>query len=143
MTKLSPLFLRLALGVSFLSAVADRFGFWGLPGSPSVSWGNWQNFLSYSNAVNSFVPHQLAEVLAVAATGLEILLGWLLILGYRVRLAALVSGILLLSFALAMTISFGFKPSLYYSVWTGAAAAFLLSTATSNMYSIDQIISKK
>lgn len=143
MTKLSPLFLRLALGVSFLSAVADRFGFWGLPGSPSVSWGNWQNFLTYSNSVNSFVPHQLGEVLALAATGLEVLLGLLLILGYRVRLAALVSGILLLSFALAMTVSFGFKPPLDYSVWTGAAAAFLLSTVTSNIYSIDQIISKK
>jgi putative oxidoreductase len=89
------------------------------------------------------MPHHLGDVLAVAATGLEVLLGLLLIMGYRVRLAALVSGILLTCFALAMTLSFGFKPPLDYSVWTGAAASFILSTSSSNIYSIDQIISKK
>ena len=34
LAKLSSLFLRLALGTSFLSAVADRFGLWGASGQP-------------------------------------------------------------------------------------------------------------
>ncbi len=33
----SSIFLRLALGFSFLSAVADRFGFWGSFGKPHVA----------------------------------------------------------------------------------------------------------
>ncbi len=36
----SSVLLRLALGISFVSAVADRFGLWGVYGQPNVSWGN-------------------------------------------------------------------------------------------------------
>ncbi len=139
----AQLFLRVTLSVSFLSAVADRFGFWGAPGSASVSWGDWQSFVSYSNSVNSFVPAALGNVLAILATTLEVLLALLLLAGYKLRLAAIASGVLLTLFALAMTISFGIKPSLDYSVWTGAAACFLLSTVSSNAYSLDGLLSKK
>ena len=37
LAKWSSLYLRLALGLSFLSAVADRFGLWGTYGQPNVS----------------------------------------------------------------------------------------------------------
>jgi hypothetical protein len=32
--ELSPVFLRIALGTSFLSAVADRLGLWGASANP-------------------------------------------------------------------------------------------------------------
>lgn len=137
------LFLRLALSVSFLSAVADRLGYWGLPGSPSVSWGNWENFVRYSNAVNGYVSPALGEVFAVVATVLEVLLALLLLIGYQLRLSALCSGLLLLLFALSMTVSFGIKPSLDYSVWTGAAASFLLSNMTPSFFSLDFYLANK
>jgi len=35
------LILRIVLGITMLSAVADRFGLWGAPGDPGVAWGNW------------------------------------------------------------------------------------------------------
>ena len=35
LAKFSSVFLRLALGISFLSAVADRFGLWAFIGSPT------------------------------------------------------------------------------------------------------------
>ena len=139
-TTITQLFLRLALSVSFLSAVADRFGWWGGPGSPGVSWGNWQNFVAYSNSVNGFLPTSLGNVLAVAATTLEVLLPVLLLIGYKTRIAAIGSGFLLLLFALGMTISFGAKAPLDYSVWTGAAASFLLSTIATYRYSVDQAV---
>ncbi|MBT1707219.1 DoxX family membrane protein [Fulvivirgaceae bacterium PWU5] len=139
-TTLSQAFLRLALSASYLSAVADRFGLWGAPGTPGVSWGNWQNFIAYSNSVNSFVPPLLGNVLAIVATTLEVILPALLLIGYKIRLASLASGIVLLLFALAMTISFGMKAPLDYSVWTGAAASFLLSALPTYPYSLDQAI---
>lgn len=138
----SQLFLRIALSVSFLSAVADRFGLWGLPGSDGVVWGNWGNFLNYSSAVNSFVPKSFNEILAVIATALELILPLFLLIGYKVKQAAFASGLLLLAFAVSMTISFGFKAPLDYSVWTGAGASFLLSAIGCYSFSLDELLKK-
>ncbi len=139
----SSLFLRLAIAASFLSAVADRFGFWGIPGSPSVSWGNWENFVSYSNAINFYVSPAVGEVFAGVATALEVIFALLLLVGYQLRLTALSSGVLLLAFALSMTLSFGIKPPLDYSVWTGAAACFLLSSLGTCPFSFDFYLADK
>ena len=40
LAKFSSVFLRLALGISFLSAVAGRFDLWGVYGQANASWGN-------------------------------------------------------------------------------------------------------
>ncbi len=143
LTSRAQLFLRLAISGSFLSAVADRFGLWGVPGSASVAWGNWENFLAYSNSVNSFVSPGFGYVLAVVATALEIILPLLLLVGYKIKITAATSGVLLTGFAVAMTISFGIKAPLDYSVFTAAAACFLLSTITSYSYSVDELLSRK
>lgn len=139
----SQLFLRIALSFSFLSAVADRFGFWGTPGSNGVVWGNWQNFVAYSNSVNSFLPESIAEVLAVVATVLEIILPLLLLVGYQLRAVAFLSGMLLATFGIAMTVSLGFKTPFDYSVWTAAGGCFLLSSISNFRYSLDGTLKKK
>lgn len=137
------LFLRIAVAISFLSAVADRFGLWGSPGTTNVAWGNWQNFVAYSNAVNSFSPPELGKILAAIATLLEIIIPALLLVGYKLRVTSIIAGVLLLFFALAMTYSFGIKPSLDYSVWTASAACFLLSAIKEHRYSVDYMLSNK
>ncbi|WP_447635390.1 DoxX family membrane protein [Flavobacterium microcysteis] len=142
MKTFSQVFLRTALSVSYLSAVADRFGIWGAPGSKSVSWGTWDNFVAYSNSVNSFASPAIGTLLAYVATALEILLPVLLLIGYKLKWVSLFSGVLLLGFALAMTLSFGLKAPLDYSVFTGAAASFLLSTLDSYKYSLDNYLTK-
>lgn len=138
----SQFFLRIALSFSFLSAVADRFGFWGLPGSDGVVWGNWENFVNYSNAVNSFVPKSFNEILAILATALELILPLFLLIGYKLKQVAFLSGMLLLAFGLSMTISFGIKPPFDYSVWTGAGASFLLSAIGCYSFSVDEWLKK-
>ena len=52
----SSVFLRFALGFTFLSAVADRFGFWGAFGEPHVAWGNFARFVAYTGKLNWFLP---------------------------------------------------------------------------------------
>src|SRR3954449_7551353 len=96
MRGFSSLFLRLALGLSFLSAVADRFGVWGAFGQPSVSWGNFARFVAYTGQLNWFLPEALIPALAIMATGVEALLGLCLVIGWHTRAAALLSGILLI-----------------------------------------------
>ena len=88
----SSLFLRLALGVSFLSALADRFGLWGTVGQPNVSWGSFARFVAYKGKLNWFLPEALIPALAVIATCAEALLGLCLVIGWHTRTAALLSG---------------------------------------------------
>jgi uncharacterized membrane protein YphA (DoxX/SURF4 family) len=125
-TRYAALYVRVALGAAFLSAVADRFGFWGASGKPNVAWGDFQHFTQYAGMVNSFLPARVIPVLAWMATIAETTFGLGLILGIYKQAMAIGSAILLLMFALAMSISFGIKAPLDYSVFTASAAAFLL-----------------
>lgn len=137
------LFVRVAVAATFLSAVADRLGYWGEPGSPGVSWGNWENFVAYSNQLNFFVPPRAGGLLALTATVLEVVFALLLLIGYKTRIISIASGILLMLFATTMTLALGIKSSFDYSVWIGASAGFLLSTLSTYHYSLDHYLQKK
>ena len=56
LTRFAAIALRVALAAGFLSAVADRFGLWGMPGTPGVAWGDWSHFLTYTGRLNGFFP---------------------------------------------------------------------------------------
>jgi putative oxidoreductase len=124
--RIAPLVLRLALGLTLLSAVADRFGIWGPPGAATVAWGDWTHFVAYTAKVNSYLPGAFAPLLAIAATAAEALLGITLIFGVLRRPVAFASAALFALFAGAMTISFGIKAPLDFSVVIDFAAALLL-----------------
>lgn len=132
------LFLRLAISVTMLSAVADRFGFWG----DNSAWGNWGNFEKCTQQLTFFLPEMLSTFSAYAATFFEILFPLMLILGFKTKIAAYGSGFLLLVFALSMAIALGIKAPLDYSVWVGSAAAFLLATQKEFYFSIDTLTKK-
>jgi uncharacterized membrane protein YphA (DoxX/SURF4 family) len=128
-SEIGVICLRWALGVTFLSAVADRFGLWGPPGS-YASWGDWAHFLTYSRSLNWLLPTALQSPIAIMATALETLFGLTLIVGYKIRYMALGACILLCLFAIAMSTAASIKSPLNYSVFVDAAAAFLLYTIT-------------
>jgi len=136
--KLPQLFLRLAISVTMLSAIADRFGFWG----DNSAWGNWENFERYTRQLTFFLPETLSTFSAYTATFLEILFPLMLILGFKTKIAAYGTGFLLLVFALSMSIALGVKATLDYSVWVGSSAAFLLATQKEFYFSIDTLIKK-
>src|SRR5689334_25216048 len=99
-TEIVRLFARFALGASFLSAVADRFGLWGPHGAKDVSWGTFAHFVEYTGAVTSLFPSSFTISFAWAATIAETIFGILLIAGFKIRITSILSGLLLLSFAL-------------------------------------------
>ncbi len=130
--KIIEWFLRISLSAGFLSATADRFGFW----SKEISvWGNWENFVAYTKVLNPLLPVSIIPVLAIIATGLEIVLGIFLLTNFKTELIAKLSGFLLLLFGISMLISVGIKPSLDYSVFTASAGAFALSVIIQNKQS--------
>jgi uncharacterized membrane protein YphA (DoxX/SURF4 family) len=136
----SSVFLRFALGLSFLSAVADRFGLWGAFGQPNVAWGNFSRFVEYTGKLNWFLPAAMIPALAVVSTGTEVLLGLLLLIGWQTRITALLSGILLMSFGVAMTLALGIKAPLDFSVFSAAAGALLLAGWTRFPFSVDELV---
>ena len=139
MKDFSSVFLRLALGLSFLSAVADRFGLWGSVGQRNVAWGDFAHFVAYTGKLNWFMPPATIPALAWASTVAEILLGVALVVGVFTRIAAFLSGCLLLLFALSMTFALGVKAPLDYSVFTASAAAFLLAAYAKYSWSLDSL----
>jgi uncharacterized membrane protein YphA (DoxX/SURF4 family) len=100
LAKFSSVFLRLALGISFLSAVADRFGLWGVHRQPNVSWANYARFVDYTAKLNWFLPAAMIPTLAIIAAAAETLFGLLLVLSGKTRITALLSGVLVTTFPL-------------------------------------------
>lgn len=131
--------VRIALATAFVSAVADRFGLWGPPGAAGVSWGNIAQYNAYVAVLNWFLPAGLSGIVGWTATIAEISLGIALLAGWQLRRTALLTALLLLSFALTMAMALGPKAPLSYSVFSAASAAFLLfaiQPATTNRKSI-------
>ncbi|OMQ13122.1 DoxX family protein [[Flexibacter] sp. ATCC 35103] len=131
------LILRIVLGITMLSAVADRFGLWGAPGDPGVAWGNWENFIAYTQTLNPFVSKPIAGILGILATSFEIVFGILLIIGFKTRIIALGTSALMFLFALSMAISVSIKAPFDYSVLTSSAAALLLAAIGKTSFSVD------
>ena len=140
LATVSSVFLRLALGISFLSAVADRFGLWGAYGQPNVAWGNYARFVAYTAKLNWFLPAATIPALANISTAAETLFGLLLLLGWKTRMTALLSGVLLITFALTMTTALGVKAPLDLSVFSAAGGALLLATCSDFPFSLDELL---
>ncbi|MFY0592468.1 DoxX family protein [Roseivirga sp.] len=134
------LFIRLAISTSFLSAVADRFGLWPVEVS---AWGNWGNFIAYTQQLNPIVPKSLTPALGGLVTAAEVIFAICLLLGFKTEYIARLSGILLSLFAFAMIASSGIKGVFDYSVLAASAAAFALSTMKEKYLELDSVLANK
>ncbi|QNI38711.1 hypothetical protein H7846_17075 [Edaphobacter sp. 4G125] len=132
--RLALRYARIALGASFLCAVADRFGLLG----KYSGWGNFATFTDYTAKVNAFMPHATIPFLAWSATIAETIFGIALVIYGLLpesvvrasawpRIVALGSSILLLLFAVAMSVSLDPTKPLDYSVFSASACALLLA----------------
>jgi thiosulfate dehydrogenase [quinone] large subunit len=138
--KSIKLFLRIAIATGFLSAVADRFGFW--PTEVSA-WGNWNSFIEYTAIINPMIPDALISPIGIIVTMAELLFALCLLVGFKTEYFAKLSGFLLVLFALAMTFSTGIKGVFDYSVFTASAGAFTLSLMKDKHLELDILINKK
>lgn len=134
--EIASLLLRFAIATGFLSAVASRLGFWGNKSS------GWKSFVNYTAQTNSFLPTKWASNTAIITTIAELTIGILLLVGYQIQITSLAAAMLTLLFAIAMSISFGIKEPLDYSVFGFSAACFLLSTMPNQIWSIDKFLNQ-
>lgn len=124
----AQILLRFALGISFLLPVLDRIGLLGAPGSPNVSWGNWDNFVIYANKLMPYFSPKLASFFGAAATISEAVFGVLLIAGYKIKWAAFGGFALTLVFALSMLLFTGYRSPFDYSVFSASFGCLLLAS---------------
>lgn len=134
------LFLRIAIAAGFLSAVADRFGFW--PKEISV-WGNWDSFVAYTKQLNPIVPESMIPALGGFVTAAEVIFALCLLIGFKTEMVAKMSGFLMLLFAISMIITSGFKGAFDYSVLAASAGAFALGTMKQKFLEIDLVLAKR
>jgi uncharacterized membrane protein YphA (DoxX/SURF4 family) len=113
--------LRLSLAAAFLSAVADRFGWWQPFGQGS--WGSMAAFADYTHQLVPFASGWFLSVIVWAATGTEATLGILLLTGWRPKLVGAATCLVLIIFGIAMAVSLGMESPLSYSVFSAASAA--------------------
>jgi uncharacterized membrane protein YphA (DoxX/SURF4 family) len=105
-------------------------------------WGDFAHFVEYTGAVMSLFSSSLTVSFAWAATVAETLFGILLIAGFKTRLASVLSGLLLLSFAMGMATGLGIKTPFDYSVFSAAAAAFLLAYWEPDRFTLDKLLNR-
>jgi uncharacterized membrane protein YphA (DoxX/SURF4 family) len=96
--------------------------------------------VAYTAKLNWFWPSATIPVLAIISTAAEILFGLLLVLGWKTRTVALLSGVLLTTFALTMTMASGVKAPLDASVFSAAGGALLLATSADLPFSLDELV---
>ncbi|WP_231968952.1 hypothetical protein [Mycobacterium sp. E735] len=113
--------MRLSLAAAFLSAVADRFGWWEPLGQGS--WGSMSAFGDYAHQLVPFASGWLLTVIVWAATAAETALGILLLAGWRPNLVGAATCLMLVIFGTTMAISLGLESPLSYSVFSAASAA--------------------
>jgi thiosulfate dehydrogenase (quinone) large subunit len=139
LTNYLTVFLRLALAASYLSSVTSRFGLWG----EDVGWGNYANFLDYTAKVNLFLPSSAIPAIGRTVDIAEISFAVLLVVGFRIRETAFLSGVMLFLFAFGMNLGIGVISTLDHSVYTASAASFLLAIHRESSLSLDAFISKQ
>lgn len=142
--KVPQLLLRIALGIGFLVTVSDRLGILGPmgPQSKNIEWGNWNNFITYTGTLMPFLDWPLTELMGAIATLAEAVIGILLIIGFKTRIAAIASCGLTLIFALSMALSLGIKAPINFAVFPVCTASLLLATIPVYNWSLDHLFTK-
>ncbi len=129
--------LRLSLAAAFLSAVADRFGWW----APfkQGNWGSMGAFADYTHQLVPFASGWFLTVIVWGATVTETSLGVLLLIGWRPKLVGAATCLVLIVFGTAMAVSLGLEAPLSYSVFSAAsaAAAYAIFDTTSQPNAIE------
>lgn len=116
------------LGLDFAGAVADRFGVFGRPGDPGVSWGSWPDFVDYTARLLPGFGHPVVVLAATAATAVEAILAVLLLCGWQRRWVAKAAAGLLTVYLVALGLSLGADEVARYAMPILVGGALLISS---------------
>jgi hypothetical protein len=104
--------------------------------------GKFRSFRGVHGRGDVSLPQFIDSVVCVGSYRRGDTLGILLIAGFKIRMASVLSGLLLLSFAIGMVTGLGIKTPFDYSVFSAAAAAFLLAFWEPDRFTLDKLLNR-
>ena len=128
--SLVALFLRAVLAFGLLAAGGAALGLVGAPaGFDALSW--------WTSRLWGLAPAAIVPFLSWTVMVVELILALLLLLGLRTRTAALVTGVLFLAVAAAMTLRMGIEAPFHAAIFAIAGVAFAIQTIGAGRVSFD------
>ena len=91
-----------------------------------TGWGNYDAFLEYTAKVNPYLPLSVIPTVGQIVDVAEISIAVLLLVGFRIKETAFLSGVMLFLFAFGMNLGVGVISTLDHSVYTACVASFVL-----------------
>lgn len=129
--SLLPLYLRLVLASGLLAAAGARFGFIAAP-------AGWDALTRWTTRLWGLAPASVQPLLGWVVLAIQIVLGLLLLVGFRTRQMALATGVLLAAAAIAMAWRAGIQAPWYAGVFAYAGVAFTLAALGPGRISIEK-----
>jgi hypothetical protein len=127
------------LAAEFAGAVADRFGAFGPPGGPGVSWGSWPVFVEYTATLLHGPAPALVVAAAVGATVAEVALAVALLSGWQRRWVGKAAAGLLTVYLVAMATSVGWDDVATYALPAQIGAALLVTVCPTRRPARDEL----
>ena len=125
-------FAKVSLAISYLSAVFDRFGFWGHLGETGVSWGSMTNFFKHVSTLCPWAPESMIPVIGWVITVLEAIIAFCCIINLKNKIINTANIFILILFILSMSLFQSVKMMINFSVMVCCASALLIYLADSN-----------
>ncbi|CAM1656702.1 unnamed protein product [Bartonella choladocola] len=125
-------FAKVSLAISYLSAVFDRFGFWGHFGETGVSWGSMTQFFKHVSTLCPLAPENMIPVIGWVVTVLEALIALAYIINTKNKFINIANIFLLLLFLLSMSLFQSIKMMINFNVIVCFAISLLIYFADYN-----------
>lgn len=119
--------LRIILGLTLLVSVSDRLGLQVISNLGPFQWGSFEQYLANLGNLFTVLPKWSTQVLGWGLTAVEMVCGFLLLVGLKASSAARIVALVYLTYAIATILSFSFKSALDHYLFVVAFAALLMS----------------
>ena len=125
-------FAKVGLAISYLSAVFDRFGFWGHLGETGVSWGSMTQFFKHVSILCPWAPENMIPVIGWVVTVLEAVIALSYIINTKNKIINYANIFLLILFIISMSIFQSIKMMINFNVIVCFALSLLIYFADNN-----------
>ena len=125
-------FAKVSLAISYLSAVFDRFGFWGHFGETGVSWGSMTQFFKHVSTLCPWATENMIPVIGWVVTVLEALIALAYIINAKNKIINYANIFLLILFIISMSLFQSIKMMINFNVIVCFSTALLIYFADNN-----------
>lgn len=125
-------FAKVSLAISYLSAVFDRFGFWGHLGETGVSWGSMTQFFKHVSTLCPWATENMIPVIGWVVTVLEALIALAYIINAKNKIINYANIFLLILLIISMSLFQSIKMMINFNIIVCFSTALLIYFADYN-----------